>query len=374
MVALVVGLLVLSSIYPLVVGAYGLVRRGGAVGYHGGRLPRRDIAAVICAHNEAKVIVASVASASRAGFAPVVVLADRCTDGTDALARGAGAVVWSVDGGRLGKAKLLEEYLPEVLNVFKVDAVAVVDADNVVERAFWTDACVALDRGFMVSQARLRTLNANDGFWPAAIGASYEWSHWGSQVARCGWGAVALGGTGMVFSRKALERLPFHAETFTDDLEYTMRWRLMGGKVAVLEGAVLDEKPRTLASVLRQRWRWMTGHLGCARRFTVPLAKVGAWDHVWLLWNPLLMVLSQVFGLLVLWFSPLSFLTVFVTGGLLNGWAWLKSRWSDVGVIPPWWSVWLVYPYSWIWLPAIVGAYVWPATRWNRTEHLGVRS
>ena len=313
-------------------------------------------------------------SLAAAGFAPVVVLADRCTDGTVGVASAAGAECWTCDGGRLGKSALLSRYLPEVLERYgSLDAVAVVDADNRVEPSFGVSARRALAGGALVLQGRLRTLNGADGFWPSAIGAAYEFSHWGSQVARMGWGAAMLGGTGMVFSREALSRVPFVSRTLTEDIEYTLLLWLAGVPVVVLQGAVLDEKPRGFRAVLRQRWRWMSGQLSCMYLFTWPLVRRGALDHLWVLWSPVLVLLTQVLGLAEIWLHPSQIPGAIVAASVLMGAAWLRSR-SSAGVVPPWWGVFGAWLYSWVWLPAILGALLWPATVWKRTDHVGVRS
>jgi len=280
-------------------------------------------------------------------------------------------VVVRCDGGRAGKSGVLTRWLPEVMRREpEADAVAVVDADNLCERGLAADAAEAIRRGAVVCQARLRTLNGGAGFWPGAIGAAYEWSHWGSQVARQGWGCTVLGGTGMIFSRELLERVPFEAVTLTDDLEYTMRLRLAGLRPWILRTAVLDEKPLGFRWVFRQRWRWMTGHIACAGMFTVPLLRRGALDSLWFLWSPFLMSLGLVWSAVGLVSEPGAILGSVAVGSGLLGLAWLRSRVSG-GLVPAWWGILASWVYSWVWVPAVLAALVWPATTWVRTAHVG---
>ena len=373
-VVLVVGGVAVFGLYSVGLGLVGVVLRGPAVGClgYGGSATRSDTAAVVCAHNEERVVGECVASLASSGFGVVVVLADRCSDGTVAAARGAGAEVWEVVGGDSGKSGLLTRYLPEVLSRYgAVDVVAVVDADNVAEHSLVSGIREAVARGALVCQARLRTLNGGAGFWPAAIGAAYEYTHWGSQVVRGGWGATVLGGTGMVFTREALRRVPFRAETLTDDMEMTLRFALAGIHVEVLGEAVLDEKPRAFRVVLRQRWRWMSGQLSLVRRFLVPLLAARKFDHALVLVSPLAMALGEFLALLGFSFSPWSLMSAILAGVVLTGVAWVRS-FGGAGVVPPLWGVPASWLYSWVWLPAVVGAVVWPASVWRSTEHVGV--
>ena len=112
--------------------------------------PRR-FALLIPAHDEELLVEAAIRSARTcehpAGALVVHVIADNCTDRTAEVARRAGAEVWvREEPGQRGKGQALAWGLAR-LDLDRFDAVAVVDADNLLDRGFFREMSHRLAAG-----------------------------------------------------------------------------------------------------------------------------------------------------------------------------------------------------------------------------------
>src|SRR5689334_14353932 len=102
---------------------------GSPMGRHR-RPAKSNVAALIPAHDEAHQIAQCIA-AVRDQVDRVVVVADNCSDGTEAVARAEGAEVVVTVGNRAKKAGALNQALGQLLPTLRgADCVLVVDADS----------------------------------------------------------------------------------------------------------------------------------------------------------------------------------------------------------------------------------------------------
>ena len=231
---------------------------------------RRRLRVVIPAHDEEAVIgglLADLAAQSYpTGLASVTVVADRCTDGTAAVAAGLAEVVERTDG-QGGKGAALTWYLDR--HPLQPDeALVVLDADNRVPPDLLAAFADELDAGRHVLQAYLDTKNPGGSPLATAAALSYWASNRMVQLARnrLGWPAD-LGGTGMCISAAALERAGGFGRSLTEDQELGVRLALQGIPVGWMHGTrVRDEKPESVTVAVRQRSRWAAGRRQVARR------------------------------------------------------------------------------------------------------------
>lgn len=281
--------------------------------------PTRRMAVVVPAHNEARVIAETVRSVMvqdyPAALLEVHVIADHCTDDTAAIARGLGATVHErEDAAERGKGHALAWLFPTLLEPLRaIDAVCVLDADNLMAPGFLREMDRQLAQGHAVVQGYLDTKNPGDSW----VAANYAIAYWVSnrlfQLPRQVLGLnCALGGTGFVATAAILRAVPWRATCLTEDLEYSLQLVLRGTRVAWAHDAVVyDEKPLTLAASIRQRTRWMQGHWTCAGRYlrallwmAVRRLSLRALDSAIYLLQPLA-ILGSVVSLAVTLVAPL---------------------------------------------------------------------
>jgi len=244
---------------------------------------RPRIAAVIVAHDEERVISASVTSLLAQRYPEerfqVFVVADCCTDRTAALARSLGATVLErgpEHEGR-GKAFAVAFGVEAVLGAGAgpdtggagFDAIAVFDADNTVDPGFFEAVAARFVDGERVVQGLVDAKNPGAS-WVASSSALGFWAL--SAVNQAPRGKLGLScplmGTGFVMGGAEAALYLAGAESLTDDLELGARLALAGIPVAYEASArTLDEKPTRLDTAVSQRHRWMQGRFAVAERY-----------------------------------------------------------------------------------------------------------
>ncbi len=196
----------------------------------------------------------------------IVVIADRCTDGTFTAAATA-RVVERTDGIE-GKGAALAWYLgTEPLTGNEI--LLIVDADNRLPDDFLERISDEIAAGHEVVQVYLDSTNPEES--PMAM--AYALSYWAGnrmvQLARSNldWSAD-LGGTGMAFTADALAAAGGFGDGLTEDQELGVRLALAGKTVEWLHDVrIYDEKPTDAQSALRQRARWMAGKRSVSRKY-----------------------------------------------------------------------------------------------------------
>jgi cellulose synthase/poly-beta-1,6-N-acetylglucosamine synthase-like glycosyltransferase len=250
----------------------------------GAALERHPFRVVIPAYNEERVIerpVKDLLTQLRDGDS-LWVLADRCTDATASVAKGAGAEVIERSEGPDGKGAVLRWFL-ERKPLADDEAIVVIDADNQAPPNLLSRFGEELGLGHHVLQAYLDVSNPDQSAVATASALSYWSSNRMVQLARTnlGWPAD-LGGTGMCLTALALERCGGFGTSLVEDQELGVRCFLAGFPVRWLHDVrVGDEKPVTADVAVSQRARWQSGRRQVAGRWLGELLKkrgAGSWD------------------------------------------------------------------------------------------------
>jgi Glycosyltransferases, probably involved in cell wall biogenesis len=236
-------------------------------------------AVIGCAHNEAGVIDQLVKSLYATTYPKtkfdVYVICDNCTDNTAEVVRLAGGIAMERnDPDHRGKGfglKWMFEYLDEQRqNGNEYDAYIVLDADNVVNEEYLDAINERMNEGYEILQTYLGCKNPRDTW----ISASYSYSYWVSnavyQNAHSNIGLSAqMGGTGMVLRPSVLDEIGWETDSLTEDLVLTARYVLIKNMSCcwVHEAKLYDEKPLKVIPSIRQRTRWMQGHMAAMFKF-----------------------------------------------------------------------------------------------------------
>ncbi len=221
---------------------------------------------LVPSHNDAECLKESLPrfrDMVRPGKDRLVVIADRCTDGTLELAASFGALVVERADERVGPGKrgALLHALAEVKGE-AAETVAVFDADSLPSANFLAEAEAeaasvpgeAALQGYVdpvPNRSLVSRLAAYSEIVSQKISDRFR--------ERLGWG-VPLRGTGMVLSRELLERGLSRCETFVEDLELTILLAAEGVRVRRLSASVRDPKPADTRGVIAQRARWLAGN------------------------------------------------------------------------------------------------------------------
>jgi cellulose synthase/poly-beta-1,6-N-acetylglucosamine synthase-like glycosyltransferase len=217
----------------------------------------------------------------------IVVVADNCSDDTALVAVAAGVdVLERHDVTRRGKGAALR-YAFETLH--DADGFIVVDADTDVEPGFLAAMRAALAGGADALQCRYGVRDAlahrRATLADVALGA------WNVLRPR---GRAALGlscgilGNGFALSRRALQAVPYSADSIVEDLEYHHLLVRAGLRVVWVDGAtVRGDMPAARSAAAQQRARWEGGRLRLLAGQGPALAR-GVLAGQWRLADPLL--------------------------------------------------------------------------------------
>lgn len=259
------------TMYYLLISFFGIYKKKKNTGIK----PKKSFALIVAAHNEEAVIQDMVVSLKRLNYPnelyDIFVIADNCTDRTAKKARQKGAIVYErFIPEKRGKGYALDWMFSILFKAKKkYDAVAIFDADNLVQKDFLLEMNNKLCSGYKVVQGYLDSKNPKDTW----ITGSYSIAFWTSnrmfQNSRNNIGVSnQLGGTGFCIETEILKELGWGATCLTEDLEFTCKLVLNGYKVGWAHDAIIyDEKPLTMKQSWRQRRRWMQGFADVSGRY-----------------------------------------------------------------------------------------------------------
>ena len=270
-------------------------------------------AIVIPAHNEASVLPGLLQSLIEQEYSKndyqVFVIADRCTDNTETVAKNYGAtVLHRQQDGLTGKGAALTDAFAQIDAIHhSFDAFIVIDADNIVDTRFLLEINHAMQQGNQAVQGYIDSKNPNDSW----VSHSYSIWYWiTNRILQMGFDRLGigakLGGTGFALSKTLLDKIPWKTNTIAEDTEYTTQLALASYKVAYAHKAIVyDEKPTSLRSSVPQRARWASGITEVQRDLCGKLFFAGKWNAFLRFWSDLLMPLTFFLFLLIDVFSVL---------------------------------------------------------------------
>ena len=185
--------------------------------------------AIIPAHNEEAVVGNLITSLQDQTYDSkdydIYVIADNCTDKTEQIARESGANVFvrtEADPAKKTKGAALQVFLNKILNDPKADydAFCIFDADNVVDKHFFTEMNKHLCQGEEVVQG-YRDIKNPDDSWVSAGYAIFYWTmNRFYHLARYNAGLSPLiNGTGFMVKMSAIKDEGWKTKTLTEDIE-----------------------------------------------------------------------------------------------------------------------------------------------------------
>ena len=359
--------------------------------------PQKSFALVVAAHNEERVIVQMIESLKKLNYPrelyDIFIVADNCNDNTASISRECGAIVYErFNTIKKGKGCALEWMFDALFKLDKhYDAVAIFDADNVVQKNFLIEMNNQFCKGHKVVQGYIDSKNPFDSW----ISCSYSIAFWTVnrlfQLSRYYLGmCCGLCGTGFAVDTEVLKKLGWGATCLTEDLEFTMKLALNDLKVAWAHDAVVyDEKPLTLKQSWSQRKRWMQGQADCLFRFFPKLAakairekNLVAFDCALYLLQPVRIIFMAMVMLMAYlqWFYPKGTFfqmdyvvptyiwTIFVVSQLLYGPLVVaaEKKFNTKVLLG-----FLVYPiYSLTWIPITIQGFIEKDNKeWSHTLH-----
>lgn len=316
--------------------------------------PRHHFTVLIPAHDEEAGLTRTLRSVRALNYPSellhVVVIADNCTDHTaEVAAEGGAEVLVRTDPNRRGKGYALAFGLERV----QADSVLILDADCEVTPGLLRACDHLLCGGAEAGQARVVSRNADDGpaGFLAAVGAEVD--HAVAVGRHRLTGSTPLRGTGMLFRRPLLERIPWTATGLAEDAEYAEVLARSKVKVRLIaDEDVRCDAPAGAGELCAQRRRWRA-----ALR----------WNNGWLVSKPLVLVqLTAAAGVVLAigqpgfigWAVLLLTATAWVYGRAVGRVGLTARRWANLCRTPL-----LVVRLGWI---AVEG--LWKTERaWRRT-------
>ena len=285
---------------------------------------------IVPAHDEESGIARTVESLLATDYPTamrrVIVVADNCTDRTEARAQAAGAaVITRDDPSRRGKGHALAFAFERSLRERFAGALVVVDADTRVTANLLRAFDARLRGGAAAVQAEYCVANPDASWRTRLMHVAFTLFHDVRSRARDRLGvSTGLRGNGMAFSAALLEEVPHEAFSLVEDVEYGIRLGLAGRRVEYAGDArVYGDMVSTEVASRSQRRRWEGGRWALAKRYAPLLVRLGLQrrDRV---------LLDLAADLLV---PPLTYVAVATASGAALAGAWLLL---GRGV---WWSV-----------------------------------
>lgn len=273
------------------------------------------VVALLPAHNEEESLPATLRSLREQIRRPdeIVVVADRCTDGTAGVALEHGCRVFSTEGNEDKKAGALNQALGAILpSLEEQDYVLVVDADSVLCPTWLTDALSDLeDHGLgAVSGAYV----ARRGRGLVTVLQRAEYAQERRRIARRGGAVDVLSGTCVLFpvsvlhavARERGRTLPgaagqyYDQSSLTEDFEITLALKKLGYAPRCFKDLrVVTDVMETWADLYRQRLRWQRGTIETLGRYGMSALTRRLWAVQVLTYSSTLVIVAMATMLMV---------------------------------------------------------------------------
>jgi cellulose synthase/poly-beta-1,6-N-acetylglucosamine synthase-like glycosyltransferase len=229
------------------------------------------IAVVVPAHNEEDGVADTVTSLRRslAANSPhtIVVVADNCDDRTADRAQAARARVLVRNDSELRGKGFALEFAFGVLLGEGFDAMAVVDADTIVEPAFLAVIERCLAQGADAVQCRYGVLNPQASMRTRLLNVALLAFNVLRPRGRERLGlSVGILGNGFAVTSETLRAVPYDTHSVVEDLEYHLRLTRAGKAVRFADRTTVRAKMPTSSSASgTQRARWEGGRMRMIR-------------------------------------------------------------------------------------------------------------
>jgi cellulose synthase/poly-beta-1,6-N-acetylglucosamine synthase-like glycosyltransferase len=226
---------------------------------------------LIPAHDEEASLAATLQSLRRVRYSPelvdVIVVADRCSDGTATVARHHGARCLERRGGPAGKGAVIAWAIEELRkDGADADALIVLDADTVADPGLLEAFSDGLASGHRVQQAYNYLSNPWETPFTRLIAVTSVLRNglFYSGKSRIGLSGM-LTGTGMCFSHATMVRHGWTAFSVGEDWEFSASLLLESEKIYFNPVArVFARESGTFTQASTQRLRWASGRYAVA--------------------------------------------------------------------------------------------------------------
>jgi len=232
----------------------------------------RRLAVIIPAHNEEKLIGATIASIRESGypleFLDILVVADNCRDRTAAIAEAAGALtVVREDELLRGKGYALQAGIEAVKKLDPpFEALVLFDADTLVVPGYLQRLNTDLDRGRRVVQGRYSVAEPDRTWFTRLTHLGFVLRNYYQYPGLVPLGlAMPLRGSGICFGREVVERFGWKSTSLTEDLDFSITL-IEAGYQPYFEFHAENRQymPPDPASARVQRTRWSAGEAQAA--------------------------------------------------------------------------------------------------------------
>lgn len=239
----------------------------------------RRFAVLIPAHDEELLIDEVIKTIRAADYdqsqIEIHVIADNCIDGTAGRVRALGETAHErFEPHHRGKGQAIDWMLSK-LDLSNVDAVALFDADNLVDPGFFSAMNHELATGRRCLQGYYGIANPDESVMTRLLAVTYVMKNqlFNAGKARLGL-SVILMGTGMVFRSDVLARTGWQAMSIGEDLEQTFCLLERGERIEFVPDALVRaQEATTLGQGYTQRQRWATGRRALTARARSAIAE-----------------------------------------------------------------------------------------------------
>lgn len=221
---------------------------------------------MIPAHNEELGIAGTLTSFQRLDYPPdrykILVVADRCTDGTAVVARRMGVECLERFDGRPGKGSAIGWGIEEANKAgIEFDAVVIVDADTLVDRSLLSAFDVEFQAGHLVQQGYNYISNPWASPFTRIIAVTGVLRNGRYYAGKTVLGLPGmLTGTGMCLAAEVLNRRGWTAFSVGEDWEFSVELLLIGQHIYFNPAAkTFAKESQNLQQASHQRLRWASG-------------------------------------------------------------------------------------------------------------------